>query len=156
LEDIHTLRVFAVHPPGKVEQEFLEDAFEEGAITLASLFLFDLVNAPGGPGVDRRVDVAERPLISGKLTVGMPLPLAQEEQELFLCEVWVHKGERDAVKSKIPSGVPGVFPFVWHRNDIGVVYVRPVAIPANPARLGWLRLSRITRQPILLHVVVKL
>src|SRR5712692_866239 len=32
LEDVHTFGVFAVHPPGKVEHEFLEYAFEKCSI----------------------------------------------------------------------------------------------------------------------------
>src|SRR6266498_1523920 len=35
-----------------------------------------------GPGVDRWVHVAERPLVGGDLAVGMHVPLAQQQQQL--------------------------------------------------------------------------
>src|SRR5215472_3683775 len=32
LEDVHSLCVFAVHPPGEVEQEFMEDPLQKSTI----------------------------------------------------------------------------------------------------------------------------
>ena len=62
LEDVHAFGVFAVHPPGEVQQQFVEDAFQELAIPLAVPFFVNLVNAPCGPGVHRRIHIAEVPI----------------------------------------------------------------------------------------------
>src|SRR6187401_3224071 len=43
--------------------------FKKGAVASAVALAVDLVNAPRGPGVDRRVDVAERPFIGRQLPV---------------------------------------------------------------------------------------
>ena len=42
----------------------------------------DLVDAPGGPGVHRRVHVAEVPLVGRELAVRVHVPLAQQQQQL--------------------------------------------------------------------------
>src|SRR5262249_44372060 len=90
LEDVAALRILAIHPPGEVEHQFVEDALQEGEIAaVAALFAVDLENAPGRPGVDRRIDVAERPFVSGKLAVRMHVPFAREQEELDLGEFGV-------------------------------------------------------------------
>ena len=49
LEDVHALGVLAVHPPGEVEQQLVEDALEERAVAGAAALLVDLVDAPARP-----------------------------------------------------------------------------------------------------------
>ena len=50
LEDIPPLCVLAVHPPGEVEQQLHEDAFQEEQIALtAGAFAVDLIDAPAPP-----------------------------------------------------------------------------------------------------------
>ena len=49
LEDVSTSRIFAVNPPGKVEQKLVEDSFQEGAIAFARTLLLDFVNTPRSP-----------------------------------------------------------------------------------------------------------
>ena len=57
-EQVVALGVLAIHPPGEVEQQLVEDARQKDAIALAAR-PGHLVDAPAGPGVDRRIDVAE-------------------------------------------------------------------------------------------------
>src|SRR5271166_3020897 len=97
LEDIHALGIFTVHPPGEVEHELVEDTLQECPVTLALAFFVDLVNAPRSPRVNWRVYIAERPLVSRDLSVGMHVPFPQHQRELFFREVWINERERDAV-----------------------------------------------------------
>ena len=69
LEHVVAFGVLAVHPPGEVQQQLVEDALEERAIADAAPLLLDLVDAPRRPGVHRRVHVAERPFVRGQLPV---------------------------------------------------------------------------------------
>ena len=61
-----------------------------------------------------RIHVAKRPLVGRQLPVRMHVPLAEQQEELFLGVVRVDDGERDAVEGQIPGGIPGVFPLVGH------------------------------------------
>src|SRR6478752_3771734 len=92
LEDVHATSVFSVHPPGEVEHEFVEDALQECSVTLPLTLFVDLINAPGGPGVDGRIDVAECPFVSRNLSVGVHLPLAQHQSELLSRDVAIQEG----------------------------------------------------------------
>ena len=76
LKDIVTFGIFPIHPPGKGEQQFVEDRFQKRAVALAGLFALDLEDAPGRPRDHRRVNIAEIPFVSGKLAVGMLIPFA--------------------------------------------------------------------------------
>src|SRR5438045_9076025 len=67
-EKIVAFGVFAVHPPGEIEQQLLECAFKKSAITLPAR-TSHLVNAPGGPGVDGRSHVTKSRFVSGHLAV---------------------------------------------------------------------------------------
>ena len=87
LEDVLALGVLAVDPPGEVQQELVEGALEEIAVGLARDALVDLVHAPRGPGMHRRIDVAERPLVGRDLPVRVHVPLAEEQRELLLREL---------------------------------------------------------------------
>ncbi len=91
LEDVLPLQVLAVDPPGEVQQELLEHALEEDAVAGPPDALLDLVDAPGRPGVDGRVDVAEGPLVGRDLAVGVHVPFPEEQHELLLGEVRVHQ-----------------------------------------------------------------
>ena len=79
------------------------------------------------PGVDRRVDVAEGPLVGRQLAVGVHVPLARSSTSCSLANSGSIMRERDAVEGQVPGGVPGVLPLVRHRDDVGVVQVPPVA-----------------------------
>src|SRR5437762_9743670 len=62
-EKIVAFGVFAVHPPGEVEQQLLECAFKKSAITLPAR-TSHLVNAPGSPGVDGRIHITKSKFVS--------------------------------------------------------------------------------------------
>ena len=121
LKDIVAFGILAVHPPGEVQQQLLEDALQEAPISHTVDAFVDLVNAPGGPGVNGRIDILEAPFIGRDLSVGMHVPLAQHQDQLALGKVRVDHGQWDAVKRQVPCGVPRVLPFVRHRDDVGVV-----------------------------------
>ena len=76
-EKIVAFGVFAVHPPGEIEQQLLEGAFEKSAIALPAR-PGHLVNAPGRPGVDRRIHVAKGKFVGRNLAVRVHVPFAQE------------------------------------------------------------------------------
>ena len=106
LKDVHAVGVLAVHPPGEVQHQLVEDALQECAITFSVALLVNLVNAPCRPGVHRRIHIAECPLIGGNLSVGMHVPLAQHEHELFLGEIGIDQRQRNAVKRQVPGRIP--------------------------------------------------
>ncbi len=114
----------------------------------------DLVHAPRGPGVHRRVHVAEGPLVGRHLAVRVHVPLAREQHELLLRELGVQVRERNGVKRQVPGGVPRVLPLVRHRDDVGVVQVSPLAVAAIPAVGGRCRVVRVAVQPFR-HVVIE-
>jgi hypothetical protein len=156
LENVMTIRILAVHPPGEVQQKFLEDTLQEPAISYAVYALVDLVDAPCCPGVHRRIHVAERPFVGGNLPVWMHVPLAQHEDQLPLGEIGVDHRQRNTVECQVPGRVPGILPFVGHRNDVGIVQVAPVAVAAVLATFGRCWSRGITVQPLFDLVEVEL
>ena len=153
MKNISSLRVLAVHPPGEIQKQFVEDAFEKFQVALvvfvrlAADFPIHLKHAPRRPRVDGRVHVAERPFIGGQLAVRVHEPFAREQIELPLGELRVHKRERDAVERQVPRGIPRVFPFVRHGNDVSIVQVRPVNIAHALAFWRRWRLRGIAVEP---------
>ena len=88
LEDVHAVGIFSVHPPSEVQQQLVEDALQEFEIAAAArLVAVVLEYAHGGPGVHRRIDVAERPFVGRQLAVRMHQPHLAEEQQLRLGEI---------------------------------------------------------------------
>ena len=128
LEDVAAVGVLAVDPPREVERQLLEHALEEHAIADAAAPLLDLVDAPRRPGVHRRIDIAEVPLICGHLAVGVHVPLAQHQHELGFGELRIDQRQRHTVERQIPRRVPRVLPLVGHRDHVGRVQVGPLAI----------------------------
>ena len=92
LEGVAAVGVLAVHPPGEIQQQLVEDLLQEVAVGAALDLAGDLVDAAGGVGVDRRVDVAEIPLVGRELAAGVHVPLAQEQHELTLGPLGVEPG----------------------------------------------------------------
>ena len=76
LEDVVVIRVLAVHPPGEVQHELVEEGFQESEVALSPLLLLHFINPPSRPGEDRGIHVAEVPLVGGNLPVRMLIPLA--------------------------------------------------------------------------------
>src|ERR1700689_939794 len=60
------------------------------------------------------------------------------------------------MKRQIPRGVPRVFPFIRHGNDVGIVKMRPVMVAASVARGIGFRLGGIACEPAAAIVVVAL
>jgi hypothetical protein len=127
----------------------VEDALQEDAIAHAPACLLDLIDAQGGPGMHRRIHVAERPLIGRDLPVGMHIPLAQDERELLLGEVGIHQRQRHAMKGQIPGGIPGKLPFIGHRDDVGVVEMGPLMVAPLHAlrRRPWYHVGQGSPRP---------
>src|SRR5271167_656043 len=93
--------VFAVHPPTEVQHQLDKRPFQELDVALASESLLRPVQKDGGPGMYRRIDVAEVPLVGGDLTGWMQKELLQHQVELFFREVGVDGGESDGVERQI-------------------------------------------------------
>src|SRR5438309_12117161 len=85
-EKIVAFGVFAVHPPGEIEQQLLECAFKKSAITLPAR-TSHLVNAPGGPGVDGRIHITKSKFVSRHFDVRMNVLILNEKIELLLRKV---------------------------------------------------------------------
>src|SRR5690242_21272322 len=121
LEDVRAVGVLAIHPPGEVQKQLMKDFFEESAVGDATNAALDFVNTPRGPGMHGRIYVAESPFIRRQLPVGVHVPFAEQENELLFGEVGIDQSDGNAVKSEVPGGVPGIFPFVGHGDDVFVV-----------------------------------
>lgn len=68
----------------------------------------------GGHREDRWVHVAKAPFVGGGLAVGVGVPLAKHQENLVLGKLRVDMSKRDAMKTEVPGGEPGKFPFVRH------------------------------------------
>ncbi len=82
----------------------------------------------------RRIDVAEMPFVRGNLAAGMHVPFTQEQNHLFLGKVRIQTGHRDHVKCQVPGRVPGVLPFVGHRDHVAIEQMTPIAVATFFAR----------------------
>src|SRR5207302_7753002 len=69
LKDISSVGIFPVHPPGEVQQQFMENAPQKNEVAwivrvpFAPAFAIDLEDAPGCPGVHRGINVTESPFV---------------------------------------------------------------------------------------------
>src|SRR5262249_30610057 len=115
-----------------------------------------LVDAPGGPCVNRWVYVAKLEFVGGNLSAWMHVPFAEQKNELFFREVRIETREGDHVEREIPGGVPGELPLIRHGDDVAVVEVDPVGIAAFPARRRRRGVSGIAFEPLENADVVKL
>ncbi len=112
----------------KFKQQLLETALEPLLVSLALLRLFQAVGEDGGPGMHRRIDVAEVPLVGRNLAVGVHVALAQHQLELLLAEIRIDERQGEHVEGQVPGRVPGVLPLVRHRDHVAVVHVVPVVV----------------------------
>ena len=78
LENIHAIGIFAVDPPGEIEQQLVKNFFEKAAVGDAAHSALDFVNAPRRPSMHRRIYIAKRPLICGKLPIRIHVPFTQK------------------------------------------------------------------------------
>src|SRR6516225_318530 len=86
-EEASSEAVFAIDPPAKVRGEPAEHSLQEVEIGSAAQRLLHAEEEDRRPGLNRRVDVAEIPLISGDLTGRIQVHLAQKQVELLLGKV---------------------------------------------------------------------
>ena len=128
LEGVFARTILAIEPPGEVEQQLLKTALQPLDVALARARLFQAVGEDGGPGMHRRIHVAEVPFVGGDLAVRVQVVLTQHQIELLLAEIHVHQRERQDMEGEVPRGVPGILPFVRHGDDVGVVHVVPLRI----------------------------
>ncbi len=141
-------RVLAIHPPGEIQEQLLEDALEKADIGhVAVRAAVILVDVHGRPGLDRRIDVAEGPFIGGQLAVRMHHPVLTEQQELVLCEFGIDQRQADTMEAEIPGGEPRIFPFVGHRDDVGGIEMAPAAVASELPRQRRRRLARVAVEP---------
>ena len=147
LEDVAVIRVLAVHPPGEVEHQLVKNTLQKLAVAGARQLTFKAKDAQRRPGMDRRVHVAERPLVGRQLPVGMHVPFARHDQQLRLGKLQVDGGEGDGVEGKVPRGKPRVLPRIRHAQHIGVVQVPPVPVAAHLPFGRRRRLRRVAIQP---------
>jgi hypothetical protein len=149
LEDVQALRVLAVHPPGEVQQQFVEDALQEIEVARAAvLFAVILEHPHGRPGVHGRIDVAERPFVGRQFAVRIHQPHAAQQLELPLGELGVDQGQRGAMECEVPRREPGIFPLVRHGHDVGGDEMTPIGVAAVLAAFGRRRLQRIAVEPL--------
>ena len=87
-----------------------------------------VVDPPHRPRVDRRVEIAELPLVRGELAARVLELLEQQQPELVLGELRVDQRERHALEREVPRGEPRVLPLVGHRHHPHRVEVAPVAV----------------------------
>ncbi len=132
LEHVLAEAVLAVDPPGEVQQELVERRPEEVHVRLATQGLLGAMEEQRRKGVDRRVHVAEVPLVGGHLAVGVQVGAPQHQLHLLLGEVGVHDRERQRVEGQVPGRVPGILPLVGHRDDVLVQHVEPLRVPGAP------------------------
>ena len=112
-------RVLAVDPPAEIQHQPLKRSFQEPKIRPAEGPLH-LVERQRGPGVHRRIHIAEVPLVGGNLPIGVGIETAQHQQQLLLGEIEIHERQGKRVESQVPGGIPGVLPLVRHRDHVGV------------------------------------
>ena len=133
LKDIRAVGVLAVHPPCEIQEQLVKDLFEETTIGHAAHAPLDFVDTPRGPGVNRRVDVAEGPFVRGQLAVGVHVPFAQKEDELIFGKIRIDECQGNAVKRQVPCRVPRILPLIRHGHNVVVVEIRPILVAAVPA-----------------------
>src|ERR1700751_4663544 len=144
LKNIRAVWIFAIDPPGKVQQQFVKNLLQKSTVADSANAPLNFVNAPSRPCMHRRIDVPKRPLVGGKLPVGMHVPLAQKQDQLLFGKIRVDDRERNTVESQIPRRVPRIFPFVRHGDDVVVVEMSPILVSSVLPLFRRRRPGRIT------------
>src|SRR5512138_3587123 len=97
--------------------------------------------------MDRRIDVSEVPLVSRDLAAGMKVAGLEHQLQLALPKTFIHQRQGCYMKGEIPGGIPGIFPFVRHRDDIGVSHVTPTVVADGPL-IRRERLNAVLLEPL--------
>ena len=142
LEHVVAVAVDLVDPAREVDQELVEAALEPLAVGVAVADPIHVVDPPHRPRVDRRVEIAELPLVGRQLPTWVLELLKQKHPELILGELRVNQRERHALEREVPCGEPRILPLVGHRHHPHRVQVAPAAV-ADRAPRRRRRLRRI-------------
>ena len=127
-EDVLTVGILTVDPPGVIQQQLMKDPLQETAIALAALHPFRAEGLERAERVDRRIDIAEVPLVRRDLAVRVQITIAQHQLDLVLGEVDIDQRQGAAVKRQIPGGEPRIFPAVGHGDHVAGLEMLPLAI----------------------------
>ena len=127
-EDVLAVGILAVDPPGVIQQQLVKDPLQETAIALAALHPFRAEGLERAERMDRRVDIAEVPLVGRDLAVRVQITIAQHQLDLVLGEVDVDQRQGAAVKRQIPGGEPGILPAVGHGDHVSRLEMLPLPI----------------------------
>ena len=76
-EDVITVGILAVDPPGVIQQQLVKDPLQETAIAVAPLHALGPKGLERAEGMDRRVDIAEVPLVGRDLAVRMQVTITR-------------------------------------------------------------------------------
>lgn len=120
------MRVVKPGIPGEVQEQLLEDAFQERKIFATVQLPFDFENTERSPGkslthtltkvgsfspsVNRGIDVSEVPFVRGNLTIGFHVPLPGKQIKLFLGKRGVNYCQGNAMERCIPRSEEWILP----------------------------------------------
>src|ERR1700756_3541545 len=99
--------VLAVHPPAEIRRELTEHPRQKIEIGLAPHRLLHAVEKDRCPGLHRRIDVTEIPLVGGNLSGRMQVDLAEQQVELLFGEIDVDGGQGKRMERQVPGREPG-------------------------------------------------
>ena len=156
LKYVLSQRVFAIYPPGEVEQHLVENAFQECVVGHAGVRTLDIKHGPRRHREHGRIHVAKIPFVRWELAVRVHVPLAQHQNDLILGELRIDVRERRAMKAQVPRGEPGELPFVGHRDHVAREEMPPFMVAGLATIGGRRRLGRVAFEPVRHHVVVVL
>ena len=116
-----------------------------------------LYTAPCRPGMHGGIYIAKVPTsYAGICPLGCMYHSLTKQPKLIFRKVRVHQGQWYAMKGEIPRRKPGVFPFVRHREDFGVIQMVPVGVAALVSVRWRRRLGFVAFDPLRNVEVVKL
>ena len=147
LEYVLAEAILTVDPPGEVQHELVERRPEEIDVRVASQRLLGAMEKERRKGVDRWVHVTEVPLVGWNLTVRVQVGPTEHQFHLLLGEVGIHDRDRERVERQVPGRVPGILPFVGHRDDVPVQHVEPLRIAGTPISVMQ-RIGLVLVQPV--------
>src|SRR5215469_4578368 len=133
-EEAPAKAVFPIDPPAEIRGEPAEHPLQEVEVSSAAECLLHAVEENRRPGLYRRVDVAEIPLIGRDLTGRVQINLAQKQVELLFGEIDIDRRQRECMKGKVPRREPRILPLVRHRDDVIAEHVEPLAVADLPGR----------------------
>ena len=83
LEEVASVAVLAVEPPGVVGQQAVEDSLQERDRLVAHASAVEAIVEERRPGMHGWVDVVEVPLVGRELAVRVLVPFEQHERQLI-------------------------------------------------------------------------